>query len=1217
MLCVRAAPALPAVRGLPRGSGTGLLVFLKRIVLHGFKSFADRTELEFGAGITAVVGPNGCGKSNLLDAVRWVLGEQSARSLRGGKMSDVIFSGSLSRKPANFAEVQLTFDNRAGALRSDQPVVTVGRILYRSGESEYRLNGQECRLKDIRDLFLDTGVGVNAYSVIEQGQVDRLLAANPLERREIFEEAAGISRYKVRRIEAQRKLERTQQNLLRLHDILDELERRLRSVRLAAGKARNWQQYDQRLRELRSASSLAEYHELEQTRVRLQREADTLSDRLQAERAQLAARDAEAAELEHARQALDDEIQAADAELLATQTALSTLAERIAQGERRLPEAGALGERRRMQAAEAAERLAEQQQRIANDEDGLSALRAAEQQAAARIAALQETRRVADMRAGEARQALEREKIAAFEAARQGALLRNERENRVQQRGRLAAQVERLDARQREIDQERDELAVRAGKLAERVARLDEQTAGLAAEVRADEQRLAGLQADAERLDEEVSGAKEQRSAILSRLALLEDLERRLEGVDEGTRAVLAWRDASTGEAAGPLPVVGLVADLLRIDDPRVGLLQTVLAAFEAHVVVRDTTAFLAELGRRGRPAGPVRVLALDRLPAPPPITYAHAPGFVACAADWVSCAAEFRPLAEHLLGRVFVVETLAQALRLAGEALSGCVFVTLAGETVAADGRLTLGSGPAAGGLMSRKAEIRQLRGECEEVEGRLVRLTRQRMEVEAAVSDAQLHKQGLLERIAAAQREHAEARGEQGRVHDAAQRLEREAGLLRDERAGVHRGLDELAAQLAALAAEHETVTISQQGHEQRIAGLEAALAGHEAELLRLAQACTEALVERGRAAEKRTAAEQAVAEQRLRAAALEREVAVLTHEAEEMSRRLAAAAQELEVARVEYAARGLECAQRQAEVGQLREARQQLRLRQEECGAAARELQRAVEGFEGELHARRVELREAEVRQEGLVGRVRDELGVDLAALYGNYRHTEQDWEAIRGEMEELRAKMARLGNVNLDAIAELEELTPRYEHLAAQRSDLTEAIRRLESLIAELDRESQTRFSAAVEEIRSHFQEMFRKLFRGGKADIVLQDPEQPLECGIEIVARPPGKEPQTLTLLSGGEKTLTVVALLMGVFRSRPSPFAILDEVDAALDEANVDRFNSVLQEFLSQTQFVVITHSKRTMASADVLYGVTMEEPGVSKRVSVRFEDRVRTPSVA
>jgi len=1205
----------PGWRGATRACGWfGERVFLKRIVLHGFKSFADRTEFEFGPGITSIVGPNGCGKSNVLDAFRWVLGEQSARSLRGGKMADVIFAGSRSRKPANAAEVQLTFDNRTGILRSDCAEVTVGRVLYRSGESEYRLNGSACRLKEVRELLLDTGVGVDAYSVIEQGRVDLLLQASPLERREIFEEAAGISRYKFRRNEAQRKLERTQGNLERLQDLVDELEKRLRSVRLAAGKARNFQQYDGRLRELRSSFSMAEYHELEQERRRGRAQADALGASLQEERARLAARDAEAVEVEHARQALDDQIQAAESGLLGAQSALSALIERITLGTQRLPELAAVRERRRAQATEVANRLGTQRARIAAEEQVHAELRAAEEACAARIAALHAERQAAEVRTDEARQTLEREKVAAFEAVRRGALLQNEHENCAQQHGRLRAQAQRLTARRQEIAREAEGLAQQVGELAERVARLEQQLGALSDELRQDEARLATLSDEADRLDAQVGTAKETRSAIVSRLTLLADLERRLEGVDQGTRAVLAWRDTPAGADL----VVGLLADLLRIDDPRVGILQTVLATFESHVVVRDTAAFLDELARCGEQLGPLRVLALDRLARPPtPISYEHAPGFVARAVDWVECAPQHRGLAEHLLGRTFIVQTVEQALRLAADALAGCVFVALDGTTVAADGRLTFGATAAAAGLISRKAEIRQLRSELEDVETTLVQLTRRRMEVDEGVSDVQLHRDGLLQRSAALQREHVEAHSARVRVDDALQRFEREGALVDDEVRGVQRQIDELTAQLQRLQADSATVDATQRAHEARITALAAALTEAEAAGTRLAQQCTEALVERGRAAEKRAAGEAALRELQARCAGLEREQAGAEREAEEITAQIAAAEQELDAARQQQAARATECEERRAEVLRLRQGRQALVQQREDCGQAIRALQKRCEELEAALRAGEVELRECEVRQEALVARVRDELAVDLAALYPTYAHAEQDWAAVRAEIEELRGKIARLGNVNLDAIAELEELSPRYEHLMAQRSDLLSAIERLQTLIEELDRESRARFLAAFEQIRANFQEMFRKLFGGGRADVLLEDAENPLECGIEIIARPPGKEPQSISLLSGGEKTLTAVSLLMGVFRSRPSPFAILDEVDAALDEANVERFNSVLQEFLSHSQFVVITHSKRTMACADVLYGVTMEEPGVSKRVSVRFDDRVQAPHVA
>jgi chromosome segregation protein len=1189
-------------------------VVLKRIVLHGFKSFADRTEFDFGAGITGIVGPNGCGKSNVVDAVRWVLGEQSAHSLRGDHMADVVFAGSRSRKPATFAEVQLTFDNRAGLLRSDEEEVVVGRILYGSGESEYRLNGNACRLRDIRELLLDTGVGVDAYSIIEQGRVDKLLQANPVERREIFEEAAGISRYKFRRIEAQRKLERTQSNLLRLQDILDELEKRLRSVRLAAGKARNWQQYDGRLRELRSTSSMAEYHELEQARLRVEEQAEALLAGLQEARAQLAGRDAEAAELEHERQALDEQIQAGEAALLEARTALSALGERIAQGERRLVELAAVRDRRHGQARELLARLGTLGERVAAEEQASAELAALEEQGAARVSEVQGAREAAERKLDELRRSLEREKTAAFDAVRRAALLQNECENRAQQQVRLTAQAERLAARRQEIQREDDTLAAAWEELAGRLQKLDQEVAELSAALRQDEQQLAALRTAAEQLDAQISAARDKRTAVASRLTLLADLEQRLEGVEQGTRAVLAWRD----EAEPQDLVLGLIADLLRIDDPRVAILQSVLATFESHVVVRDAAAFVAELARRGTQVGPLRVLALDRLARPvTPISYAHAPGFVARAADWVECSPEFRPLAEHVLGRTFIVESVEVALRLAADALAGCVFVTLDGITVGADGRMTFGAAAATPGLISRKAEIRQLRGELEEVESRLVQLTRDRLETDARLSDAQLHKDGLMTHIATAQRQHAELRTERAGLADARQRLGREAALADEELNSIRRALADLEQQLQALQAERATVGAAQQAQEAGMAALAASAAQQEAVVAGLVQECTAALVERGRVSEKRAAAEKAVAELRSQDAALRQEQADAEREAVAAVNEIQRAADDLRAARAEQEAQDATCERCRSQTLELRQRRQELLQRLETCGAAGRELQKQIEALDGDWHAQQVALRESEVRQENLAARVRDELGLDLVARYESYEPTEQDGAAIQAEIEDLRGKIARLGNVNLDAIAELEELSPRYDHLVAQRTDLVTAIERLEALIAELDQESRTRFAAAFEQIRVQFQEMFRKLFGGGKADVILEDPENPLECGIEIIARPPGKEPQSISLLSGGEKTLTTVALLMAVFKSRPSPFAILDEVDAALDESNIERFNSVLQEFLSLSQFVVITHSKRTMACADVLYGITMEEPGVSKRVSVRFEERVQAPIVA
>jgi chromosome segregation protein len=400
-------------------------------------------------------------------------------------------------------------------------------------------------------------------------------------------------------------------------------------------------------------------------------------------------------------------------------------------------------------------------------------------------------------------------------------------------------------------------------------------------------------------------------------------------------------------------------------------------------------------------------------------------------------------------------------------------------------------------------------------------------------------------------------------------------------------------------------------------RVAALAADLQECEQAVALHSQQLTDALVEIGRQAEKRAAAEQSLRELKARITQLAHEREAAEQEAALAAERIAALEQEVAAARRQHAERTEECGAAQAALAELRSQRQAIRAELDACSDAVRSLHNEVEQLQQALHAAEASEREAAVRQENLITRVREELGLDLVELYGQYAHAEQDWDAIRGEIEELRGKIQRLGNVNLDAIQELEELTPRYDSMVAQRADLNDSIAKLTELIAELDAESHKRFAEAFAEIRTNFQDLFRRLFGGGRADVILEDPDRPLECGIEVIARPPGKEPQSISLLSGGEKTMTCVALLMAVFKSKPSPFAILDEVDAALDEANVERFSKLLGDFLSVSQFVVITHNKKTMAAADVLYGVTMEEPGVSKRVSVRFDDRVHTPIVA
>ncbi len=1189
-------------------------MFLRRLVVHGFKSFADRTEFEFGPGMTSIVGPNGCGKSNVLDATRWVLGEQSAKTLRGTRMTDVVFNGSRSRKPADFAEVELTFDNTSGLLSCDESEVAVARTLYRSGESEYRINGRVCRLKDVRDLLLDTGVGVDAYSVIEQGKVDKLLASSPNERREIFEEAAGVSRYKMRRVEAQRKLERAQNNLLRLNDLIDELDKRLRSVKLAAGKARNYQEYDARLRELRSAYALSEYAELQQRRGEERGRWESYQDLVDALRADLGQRDQDAAAADRALRRVDAELREVEAALAEVQAEQAAMVERGRQSERRRIDLESQRHAHDARIAELQQQTATLQQRVLEARQALDEVLAAETQERARLEQARDAASAAQLACDAVRREVGVAQSAASNAGRQAALARRDHETLV------AQQPLRVEALRRTRAQ-CSELSAAAAAQNETVARLETARGEWEANREQAEQALGALDEQAQRVALELRSVgadcerlREQRSGLLSQLSLLEELEQRREGVDQATAWLLDWRQDADSDGT----VAGLVADLLQVDDERVALLQSVLARIERCVVVRESHPFVSELQRRGDPPGRVDVLALDRLPVGGlPDGLVGAPGVLARVLDWVRCEPEFRPLAERLLGRVFLVDGLIRAFALADHAPDGCVFVTPAGEVVAAGGRVTLGAARDVPGLISRRFEIRRLRGAADDVEMELQRLQRAKAELEASAADLTLQRDAKRADVQGLQRQLIELRGERQRALDEQARSERELSRLCREITELEREVESLVVRIAAL----DGAAAQADARERESAASAEELAARLPELQGVAaertQDWTAAQIELGRVAERRKGREAALHDLTQRAAAVEGEQARALRAAAESVERLAAC----DLERTQTAARIAELARSQAQVEKsaqsLRNHSSELRRRLDAAGAVVQRLRETLDGCETALRQSEVTLREIDVRRETLQQRVRDELAIDLAELFTRSDAADCDWDAVRAEIEELRGKLTRLGNVNLDSLQELAELTPRCDAMQAQRADLLASIAELEQLIAELDDESRRRFSQCFEEVRENFIELFRKLFGGGKADIVLEDPERPLECGIEIIARPPGKEPQSLSLLSGGEKTMTTVALLFAIFKRKPSPFAILDEVDAALDESNIGRFNGMLQEFLSGSQFIVITHNKRTMQFAGALYGVTMQEPGVSKRVSVRFDDRVQAPIVA
>jgi chromosome segregation protein len=1187
---------------------------LKALELSGFKSFADRTVFAFPPGITVVVGPNGSGKSNVVDAIKWALGEQSVKSLRGSEMADVIFNGSGTRRPMNSAEISLRFDNSSRLLDVDTPEVSITRRLYRSGDSEYLINRQPSRLRDIRDLLSGTGLGSHAYSVIEQGKVDTLLQASSRERRVIFEEAAGISRFKSKKLEALRRLDRVEQNLLRLSDIVDEVDSRLRGVRAQASKARRYQEYTSRLQELRTHVGLVDWRRLT---------------------AQLQQYETALGELNDQHQALSTTAESLEAELLETDTEIATVSESI-----RTSESRNAANRERIAAGESS--LNHQRGRAGDLEVEVARYRR-------QLAALNTRAGDLDHQLQETGQAVEAEEQHRQEIARE--LAQRERQlteliARVDQvRGEsqqtradylkllrdvadlgnrisaLESQVaasrqarERAEARSSELDAQIDGLCQDLRTLRDQKSRFE-------AELRecrnAREQAETQLEETRGRLDvdqEELAELRQRRSGAAERAAVLEELHRRNEGLSAGVKEVL--NQARAG-AEGPLAeVCGLVADTFQVSVDMAPLVEIALGDAAQLVLVRRRQPMIAHLRRHAASlSGRVGFVWLDALPGAEPgaeatVDLEGKPGVMGRADRFVEAEARYAPLVRRLLGSTWFVETLDRALELASGEARGVRLVTLAGELVEADGTLVVGPRHASASLISRRSELRALREQLAEIEeevGRVETVVAHRRD-QIARQEQQLQKadearQASADRLAAHTQRIAAA--------------EERRSQLDQQRDALRRELDTLASSHADAVEELERTQLRRQGLESSQAELESRLAAFEQQLDQLGRQRQAHLRETTDAKVELAKSEERLGNLRNRLRQFEESQVERQRSIAEARQQLAQCRDRIEETTTQILATEAEIAELYlrkesfaTETVELINQRETLTQKRRQATAEIQKLRNKLRKVEEKLHAKELEAGEIRHQRNSLAGRLREDYGIELADLEEDPSdEAQRQRDEVQNEIEELRRKINNLGNVNLEALAELQELETRHASLAEQFEDLNRAKTSLQRIIDKINADSRRLFLETLDTVRGHFQRLFRDLFGGGQGDIVLEDEEDVLESGVEIVARPPGKEPRSISLLSGGEKTLTCVALLLAIFRSRPSPFCVLDEVDAALDEANIDRFIKVLRDFLAWTQFIIVTHSKKTMTCANTIYGVTMQESGVSRQVSVRFED--------
>lgn len=1194
---------------------------LVSLELAGFKSFADPTVFLFDAGITGIVGPNGCGKSNVVDAVKWVLGEMSAKSLRGDGMMDVIFNGSSTRKPLGMAEVSLTFSNEDRRLPVEDPQVKITRRLYRDGTSEYLVNNKDARLRDIREMFLDTGVGVDAYSLIEQGRITALLEANSADRREIFEEAAGISRFKARKKETLRRLEKTDQNLSQTQLVLDEVLRQLRSIKVQAGKARNFKEYEARLLDLRRMQVLFDFHQMHQRLMTLNSDHADAADLLSLKRREMDGRQVEYNDLQLDFNAAQDAVRQAERTLSQTENQHQSFLQQTQfanQQHLQLQEQHKLLQDRRsdiqLRMTGLSDAIEVQSRSVASAENQASQVQDALKQVTEQLEA-------ENTRLGEIIRASEKMKLEAVDLLRQVAVIRNQLSGLDVQRENLSRQLMHLQAK-------RQAIVERQAAASQDIVTMDAQKLQIEAQLSQDMTEINALEADRSTnniqqaaVSEKLSQARELRSGLLSRTNVLKELQSRKEGVSAPVKEILKAREAGTAYPS----LRGVLSDLIDADLPHAKLIEIALGDLASALVFDSMDRLGDDFDRLRALSGRIHVWFLDQLPAatesesaaiasatPANSGQAVAGGQLPRLLDWARCSPEFQPLVEYLLGRTLVAETLAQA-RDHARSKPGFQYVIQDGELLRAGGLLTLGRGGQATGTIARRSELAQLASQVSAVEQEVAEFQKQLALIDQKAAENASMLRSRRDRHLQMQNESIRLGAKLSAAHNDAERIAAELPLLELEQAGLEQQSAKCQQQQEQLQQKAADMESQGQAAEEKAKSFTADIDTQRQAVSKVSERATSLRIDLGRLQEQRTAimrelgaARQNHQEAQGRLNQVDLELVSVQQRAAESQQAAQNFAQQAKNAGAQYqtARESVDgCLARLADVN--------LRRSEIQSDMAARqsELDRVIK-HEHELSLAE---NEASVRLETLVERTGEELSINLVEAHSQYLPpADVDWQATANEVSELKAKIARLGNVNLDAVAELETLEAREAFLTAQMTDILDAKKQLEDLIAKINDDSRVRFAQTFEAVRGEFQETFRLLFGGGKADVVLENPEDVLESGIEILARPPGKELQSISLMSGGEKALTAIALVLAVFKSRPSPFCILDEVDAPLDEANTGRFASIIQQFLGHSQFVVITHNKRMMTVADLLYGITMQEQGVSRRVSVKFDGKAR-----
>ena len=1181
----------------------------KSLELIGFKSFSEKTKLNFEPGVTAIVGPNGCGKSNIADSIRWVLGEQSAKSLRASNMQDVIFNGTDTKEPINFAEVSLVFSNEKRALPIDYDEVTITRRVFRSGETEYLLNKTPVRLKDISELLMGTGIGAESYSIIEQGKMDLVLSSRPEDRRFVFEEASGITKYKAKKKEALRKLEQTEQNLLRINDIIQEVKRQISSIERQARKAERYKEDFDKLKDLEVKSVFFEYKNLK-----------TLDKTHAVESIDLKARECEmsselgcvSSKISQYRQAID-EVNHSISEFKNKYTTMSNSfdmnAHKIDIDNERTKELleSQEGVKKETESIQAKISEAEELIRKLNQDLGKALSFKKERQELVEDKNTLLTGLSKDIEDAEG--AIKVSKVQSIEYLSEETKIKNELIKLGADLQNRSARERRLIVEKETVQKELESINTVLTGLEKECLEAERKIGGIKSDLEAKRRAKNNMASEAQKLQLDIGQEENRRAAIRSKIELLEDVVKKHEGFYQGVKNILFKMDEPGSSFKG---IIGVAADMIKVEKGYEEAVNTFLGD-NAQLLVTEKDSDISQAieylknNKLGK-ATFVSLETLRRLKANS--DKGDGRNYLNTSAplkNFVKIDSKYQDFLDHFFANAYIAQSLENVLQ--NIPSSNVVFITPSG--------LMYNNGTVSGGsssegaqtlLIGRKNKLEGIRSELSGLDDRienLKRLTQEKNElvstldndinsIEDIFRDEEMNISGIRMKLDG----HAEG----------AKKLKDELSLAALELEEVKQMIDELSKKGEGLNAEFIRIEKSKTAAEQSIhevqliltdkrgrrekLGLEIATLAAENQSLYREEENLRNNVEKESAAleelrENLFAKESALGEYANRMEALEEEIAQLRAQNETIS-------VELNILNEESAT----IEKRRSDMVDCLSI-EELQLKDKEKG---------IELLRNQIRDLDVKLTETSYKKANLKERILQSYKADLEETHMELEDN-IDWDAIKTQVAELKEKLDRMGPVNLVAIDEHKELEERHAFLAHQQEDLVNAKDSLMKAIQKINKTTKELFIDTFQKIQVEFKNFFRLLFGGGQAELVLVDEQDVLECGVEIIVRPPGKKLQNLMLLSGGEKALTATALLFAIFKVKPSPFCVLDEIDAPLDESNIMRFSQVLKDFLKISQFIIITHNKRTIELADVMYGITMQERGVSKIVSVKFMD--------